>query len=74
MEIKFKLLKLILYIGYINDKNETCGFAIYYNKENPTQWIIAILKNGDKPYEQRQLSIFFQDVKLPIKKKRKELI
>lgn len=66
---KIQAIKANFIFGYINDKNETCGFAIYYNKENPTQWIIAILKNGDKPYEQRQLSIFFQDVKLPNQKK-----
>ncbi|MCW8399113.1 hypothetical protein OQJ26_09945 [Legionella sp. PATHC038] len=41
--------------AYINDAGENCGLLVMYRKDDPTQWVMALEKNGHAAPKDRAL-------------------
>ncbi|MCW8387419.1 hypothetical protein OQJ18_12555 [Fluoribacter dumoffii] len=44
-----------LNFAYINDAGENCGLLVMYRKDDPTQWVMALGKNGHAAPQERLL-------------------
>ncbi len=47
-----------LSFAYVNEKKELCGFALFYRKDNPSQWLIATSRNTSLSPEVREVTLF----------------
>ena len=43
--------------AYVDEQKVPSGFLLYYRKDNPKQWILALTKHNHLPPEERQVSI-----------------
>ncbi|KTD72438.1 hypothetical protein [Legionella tucsonensis] len=41
--------------AYINDAGEDCGIMVMYRKDDPTQWVIGLIKNGHAEPKNREI-------------------
>ncbi|QMT61872.1 hypothetical protein [Legionella sp. PC997] len=41
--------------AYINDAEEDCGLVVMYRKDDPTQWIIGLMKKGHAVPQDREI-------------------
>lgn len=53
----YYLNKKNLHFAYVNEQQELCGCMLFYRKDNPSQWLIALSRNNASAPDKRQISL-----------------